>query len=84
MCYKRFATSQALTKHMDDIHSPDSFYEKLKEEISGLCRKCGQSFETNEMEGHFKKNHCDSTTNTHKADQMSSILSTIGEDSGEL
>ena len=82
MCYKRFNTSQALTKHMDEIHSPNSFYEKLKEEISGLCCKCGQSFEANEMEEHFKKNHSDITTN--KEDQMKSVLSTIGEDSGEF
>ena len=42
MCYKTFTSSREVIEHMDKKHSPDSFYEKLKEEISGKCCKCGE------------------------------------------
>ena len=69
---------------MDEKHSPNSFYEKLKEEISGNCCKCGESFTPSEMETHFKADHDSTKMNKTEAGQIPSVLSTIGEDSGEF
>ena len=57
MCFARFENSEELDKHKLDIHSPDSFYEKLVEDISGECRICKKIVNQNELENHFKSEH---------------------------
>ena len=42
---------------MNEKHSPDSFYEKLVEYISGTCRVCQKSFSSSEMDHHVKREH---------------------------
>ena len=40
-------------KTKDDSHSPDSFYEKLVEDIPGECTKCKKSVFPGAMEDHM-------------------------------
>ena len=42
---------------MNNNHSPDSFYEKLVQDMSGTCRLCKESFKPSDMEDHFKIAH---------------------------
>ena len=42
---------------MDESHSPDIFYEKLVEEISGVCSKCSKNVYPGVMEDHLKTDH---------------------------
>ena len=46
-----------MTRHMPENHSPDSFYEKLMEDISGMCRLCKMTISPLEMEKHLKTIH---------------------------
>ena len=39
ICYIKLASSEEMSTHMEESHSPDSFYEKLIEEISGESLK---------------------------------------------
>ena len=57
MCYFKFNTGEQVKKHMDESHSPDSFYEKLVEEISGVCSKCNKNVYPGVMEDHIKTDH---------------------------
>ena len=59
MCFKTFSSVNEVTNHMDKKHSPDSFYKKLVEEISGACRKCSEKVSPTDIEDHFKNAHGD-------------------------
>ena len=37
MCYIEYDTKEEVIYHMKEKHSPDSFYEKIVEDISGEC-----------------------------------------------
>ena len=38
MCYTQFSSKEKFLIHMKEMHSPESFYEKIVEDISGECR----------------------------------------------
>ena len=57
MCFARFESSEELNKHMLERHSPDSFYEKLVEDISGECSVCKKIVNQNDLENHFISEH---------------------------
>ena len=57
MCYLQFDSKKKVTSHMTEKHSPESFYEKIVEDISGECRVCKMEVYSEEMEDHFKKVH---------------------------
>ena len=94
ICYDVFNSNEQVTKHMNEKHSPDSFYEKLVEDISGLCRVCGGSFSPSEMVEHFQIHKaqssnsgttagtakCDKEEKVNTVNQTLNTLPTIGED----
>ena len=57
ICYEIYRSEEEVTKHMNEKHSPDSFYEKIVEAISGECRVCGKRFSPTDMGEHFRLNH---------------------------
>lgn len=57
ICYETCGSKEEVTKHMNERHSPDSFYEKIVEAISGECRVCGKSFSPTDMGEHFRRTH---------------------------
>ena len=57
ICYEISNSKEGVTKHMNEKHSPDSFYEKIVEAISGVCRVCGKSFRPAEIGEHFRLRH---------------------------
>ena len=57
ICYEIYRSKEEVTKHMNERHSPDSFYEKIVEAISGKCRVCDKSFSPIEMGEHFRLTH---------------------------
>ena len=57
ICYTKFESKDQMNSHKNEKHSPDSFYEKLVEDISGHCQVCNKSFIPSEMEEHFKNVH---------------------------
>ena len=57
MCYTQFENEDKVNAHMNEKHSPESFYEKLVEDISGCCRICKKSCIPSEIEEHCKNEH---------------------------
>ena len=46
-----------MNNHMNEMHSPESFYEKLVEDISGFCQICNKSFSPSEIKEHLNNIH---------------------------
>ena len=57
ICYEIYRSKEEVTKHMNEKHSPDSFYEKIVEAISGACQVCGKRFSPADMGEHFRLTH---------------------------
>ena len=57
MCYTMLDNKEEMNKHMNEKHSPDSFYEKLVEDISGTCWICLKSFIPSGLDAHIKSEH---------------------------
>ena len=64
ICFKRFSDANEVAKHMKESHSPDSFYEPLQEDITGVCRICKQKVSSTEIENHYRTEHMEETKKT--------------------
>ena len=74
MCYKQFNSKEETTHHMSERHSPESFYEKIVEDISGECRVCKKEFCSGDMEEHFQKYHSKISNTETNANSVLQIL----------
>ena len=78
MCYLQFDSREKVTSHMNDNHSPESFYAKIVEDISGECRICKKYISFSEMESHFQIVHKEVLTeNSHAQDVLQILLDII-------
>ena len=57
ICFKRFSSSNEVETHQKESHSPDSFYEQIKEDITGVCRNCKKKVSPIDIEDHFRTEH---------------------------
>ena len=81
MCYKQFNSKEDTTHHMSERHSPESFYEKIVEDISGECRVCKKEFCSGEMEDHFQKYHSKISNSVNHANSVLQILLEVVDES---
>ena len=63
MCHTQFNNKEEVNQHINEKHSPNSFYEKLVEEISGTCQLCQKSFNPCDMKAHINSAHNDYQSN---------------------
>ena len=57
VCYQKFGKPEEVAKHKEEQHSPNSFYEKLVDEMSGRCSVCKKTFGIKDIEDHIKIEH---------------------------
>ena len=57
LSFKKFENHEEISKHKQNQHCPDSFYEKLVEDISVSCSVCKKYFCMVEIEDHMKSEH---------------------------
>ena len=84
MCYLQFESKEEVTRHMTKKHSPDSFYEKIVEDISGECRVCKKEVCSSKMEDHFRKLHSIITINENHAEGVLQLLLEVVDESVKI
>ena len=57
LCVEKFSNAEEVSKHKQEQHSPDSFYEKLVDDMTGSCQICKKFFNIHEIEDHLKSEH---------------------------
>ena len=66
VCYLQLESKDKVISHMKENHSPESFYSKIVEDISGECRICKDKVCSSEMEDHFQSVHTEIQMDNNK------------------